>query len=100
MAFIISSMLGLAFVSGWILSEVRHLLRPESDRQEQEIKARVEARVAAVQSHGTNKRVLQVRRKYEENSLRWCTADARGHRRGKACEGIARKWVAKAIAER
>ena len=59
MTFIISSVFGFAFVGGWILSEVRHLHRLESERREQEIKARVDARVAAIQSHRIQTRVLQ-----------------------------------------
>jgi hypothetical protein len=59
MTFIIGSVLGLAFLGGWILSEVCHLQRLENERREQEIKARVDARVAAVQSPRTPKRVRQ-----------------------------------------
>ena len=59
MTFIIGSVFGFAFVSGWILSEVRHLHHLENEHREQEIKARVDARVAALQSHRTQTRVLQ-----------------------------------------
>jgi uncharacterized membrane protein YciS (DUF1049 family) len=57
MTLIIVSVFWLAFVMGWVLSEVRHLQRLGNQRQEQEIKARIDARVAAIQSQRTQKRV-------------------------------------------
>jgi hypothetical protein len=59
MRFHIGSVLGLAFLGGWILSEVCHRQRLKNERRERAIKARVDARLAAVQNHRTKKRALK-----------------------------------------
>jgi hypothetical protein len=59
MTFISGRVLGLAFVGGWILFKVRPLHRVRNERREKKIKARVDARVAAIQSHRAQNRVLQ-----------------------------------------
>jgi hypothetical protein len=59
MTFRISRVFGLAFVVSWILSKGHHLHHRGTKHQEQTIKARVDARLAAIQKRREHKRVLQ-----------------------------------------